>query len=68
MNINLYQILLKKDHSTSEMMFLDITKNGSKYYRERSLCTRFHQKADIEKQMKTGNFKLQYQEMMQKVK
>ena len=46
----------QKDHSTSEMMFLDITKNGSKYYSREVYVQDSITKADLEKQMKTGNF------------
>ena len=46
----------QKDHSTSEMMFLDITQNGSKYYSREVYVQDSITKADIEKQMKTGNF------------
>lgn len=44
----------QKDNTTSEMMFLDITKNGSKYYSREVYVQDSITKADIEKQMKAG--------------
>lgn len=44
----------QKDNTTSEMMFLDITKNGSKYYSREVYVQDSITKADIEKQLKAG--------------
>ena len=44
----------QKDHSTSEMMFLDITKNGSKYYSREVYVQDSIMRADLDKQMKAG--------------
>jgi GLPGLI family protein len=70
MNINLYQIQLKKIMSTSEMMFLDITKNGSKYYSREVYVQDSIMRADLEKQMKTGvsNFNIKRNDAKGKVR
>ncbi|GGP01255.1 hypothetical protein GCM10010992_01070 [Cloacibacterium rupense] len=44
----------QKDNTTSEMMFLDITKNGSKYYSREVYVQDSIIKADLEKQLKAG--------------
>lgn len=44
----------QKDNTTSEMMFLDITKNGSKYYSREVAVQDSITKADLEKQIKAG--------------
>lgn len=44
----------QKDNATSEMMFLDITKNGSKYYSREVYVQDSIIKADLEKQLKAG--------------
>lgn len=44
----------QKDNTASEMMFLDITKNGSKYYSREVYVQDSITKADLEKQLKAG--------------
>ena len=60
----------QKDHSTSEMMFLDITKNGSKYYSREVYVQDSIMRADLEKQMKAGvsNFNIKRNDAKGKVR
>lgn len=44
----------QKDNTSSEMMYLDITKNGSKYYSREVYVQDSITKADLEKQLKAG--------------
>ena len=60
----------QKDHSTSEMMFLDINKNGSKYYSREVYVQDSIMRADLEKQMKAGvsNFNIKRNDAKGKVR
>ena len=60
----------KKDVVASEMMFLDITKNSSKYYSREVYVQDSIMRADLEKQMKAGvsNFNIKRNDAKGKVR
>ena len=60
----------KKDVVASEMMFLDITKNSSKYYSREVYVQDSIMRADLEKQMKAGvsNFSIKRNDAKGKVR
>lgn len=60
----------KKDDVASEMMFLDITKNSSKYYSREVYVQDSIMRADLEKQMKAGvsNFNIKRNDAKGKVR
>ena len=50
----------QKDSIKSEMMLLDVTKTGSKYYSHKSFVADSISKADLERQMKSGSRNFSY--------